>query len=262
MKCTLVLFSLTLLFFYACKKSEQDSSTEYQLQIANNNLQSVIDLKLSLLNKMAREETRLIEYMQPVNIVDSLIIDFIGTLKKAHSSYSYSSLMLFKRKLINIYSIPNYNRSALIDSNINNYLTLDTNFTTTQIINQLLNLELEMVSTKYREITYCGFEIVEQAIDIGNNKYICIIQNRINARDLAPKSFDAKVQQGTHFLPKTAYRIELQHHMFVLYLDLNNVTYNPTESITVNLSIERKDGPIDEYFRLFSFQPYFDKAAL
>ena len=246
MKCTLVLFSLTLLFFYACKKSEQDSSTEYQLQIANNNLQSVIDLKLSLLNKMAREETRLIEYMQPVNIVDSLIIDFIGTLKKAHSSYSYSSLMLFKRKLINIYSIP----------------TLDTNFTTTQIINQLLNLELEMVSTKYREITYCGFEIVEQAIDIGNNKYICIIQNRINARDLAPKSFDAKVQQGTHFLPKTAYRIELQHHMFVLYLDLNNVTYNPTESITVNLSIERKDGPIDEYFRLFSFQPYFDKAAL
>ena len=113
MKYTLLLFFLTLFCLSACNKPKQDSSTEYQLQIANNNLQSMIDLKLSLLNKMAREETRLIEYMQPVNIVDSLIIDFIGTLKKAHSSYSYSSLMLFKRKLINIYSIPNYNRSAL-----------------------------------------------------------------------------------------------------------------------------------------------------
>lgn len=262
MKCTQVLFAIAILLFCACDKPKKDSSTEYQLQIANNSLKARIDLKLSLLNKMASEETRLIEYLQPVNIVDSLIIEYSGLLKKAPSNYSYSSLMLFKRKLINIYAIPNYNRSALIDSNINNYSNLDTNFTDTQIINQLLNLEWEMVSNKYRQITYCGFEIVEQAIDLGNNRYICIIQNRIKSRDLAPTSFDIKVKQGTHFLPKTAYRIELQHRMFVLYLDLNNVTYNPTESITVNLSIEPKDGPIEEYYRLFSFQPYFDNAAL
>jgi len=261
MKCTLVLFSLATLFLCACNKSKPDSSTEYQLQIANSITKSMIELRLNSLIKMKSDDARIEKLIQPEITIDSLIEDYIDGLGKNNSNSNYNSLMLFKRKIINVYA-DGYGRSELIDSNITYYNNLDTFFTAAEVTNQLLNLELQVVTNKHRRITNCGWDYIDQAIDIGDKKYLCIIQNNIDFREAKKLPLYVEVSVNNHYLPNYAYKVEKMHHMFVVQINLEEYPIAPFDNIRVFLVINPENEHKEIFLKYFTLAPYLDNAAL
>lgn len=261
MKCTQVLFAIAILLFCACDKPKKDSSTEYQLQIANNNAKSMIALRLHSLIKMISYDSRIEQLIEPEIIIDSLIEDYIDDLGKHNSYLNYHTLMLFKRKIINVYA-DGFNRSALIDSNITRYKNLDTFFTTAEVTNQLLNLELQVVTNKHRQITYCGWDYIDQAIQIDDEKYLCIIQNNIDFREVEKLPLSVEISVNNHYLSNYAYKVEKMHHMFVVHLNMHEIPISPNDNIRVFLIINPENEDREVFLKWFTIEPYLDNAAL
>lgn len=261
MKYTLLLFLLTLFCLSACNKPKQDSSTEYQLQIANNNTKYMVELRLNSLIRMKSDDARIGKLIQPEITIDSLIEEYIDDLGKKNSNLNYNTLMLFKRKIINVYA-DGFERSELIDSNITNYKQLDTVFTSAEVINLLLNLELQVVTNKHRQITYCGWDYIDQAIDIGDDKYLCIIQNNIDFREAEKLPLYVEVSVNNHFLPNYVYELEKMHHTFVVHINLHEFPIAPLDAVRVFLIINPENENKEIFLKYFTLTPYLDKAAL